>query len=134
MGVATRVVFTGLVPREQVYGILALSDLFVSTSSREGMPVAVLEAMACGVPTILSDIPPHREIAGQADFIPLIEVGNVERLAQAIDQVALMSPSERTRIGRRCRELVENRFSVTAMRRGYDRVFAEIAAGRSHDG
>lgn len=45
-----------------VRSYLHASDYFVSASKAEGMPNAVLEAMACGMPVILSDIPPHIEI------------------------------------------------------------------------
>ena len=40
------------------------SDIFVSTSLAEGLPNTVIEAMACGLPCILSDIGPHKEILG----------------------------------------------------------------------
>lgn len=43
---------------------LGASDCFVSYSESEGMPMAALEAASCGLPLILSDIAPHREIAG----------------------------------------------------------------------
>ena len=41
---------------------LGAADIFVSASITEGYPNAVLEALSCGLPVILSDIPAHREI------------------------------------------------------------------------
>lgn len=54
------VVFHGFV--DDVVPWLQASDLFVSASASEGMPLAVLEAISCGLPALLSDIPPHKEI------------------------------------------------------------------------
>lgn len=42
------------------------SDVFVSISRDEGQPNAVLEAMACGLPVLLSSIGPHEEILGDS--------------------------------------------------------------------
>jgi glycosyltransferase involved in cell wall biosynthesis len=76
----------------------ALSELythagvFVLPSSHEGQPIAVLEAMSYGCPTILSDIPPHREIAApSAQFVP---VGDIAGLEQRLKQ-AFGTPAER---------------------------------------
>ncbi len=55
-----RVYFHGFV--DEVVPWLQACDLFVSASASEGMPLAVLEAISCGLPALLSDIPPHREI------------------------------------------------------------------------
>ena len=46
-----------------VHQYLGASDYFISASLAEGLPNTVLEAMACGLPCILSNIPPHKEIA-----------------------------------------------------------------------
>ncbi len=55
------IVFCGQV--DNVGDYLKQADFFVSTSLSEGLPNSVLEALAAGVSVILSDIPPHREIA-----------------------------------------------------------------------
>ena len=52
--------FMGNVDNVQEY--LCVSDYFLSASVAEGLPNSVLEAMASGLPCLLSDIPPHREI------------------------------------------------------------------------
>jgi glycosyltransferase involved in cell wall biosynthesis len=126
MGSAARVTFTGLVDRDEVYRHVARADLFVSTSYGEGMPVAVLEAMACGCPVVLSDIPPHREIAGETDFIPLVNPDDVAGFAREVRRFHDMTPAERAVIGRRCRQLVEDRFSIAAMHRTLSNVYARI--------
>jgi glycosyltransferase involved in cell wall biosynthesis len=118
-----RVTITGLIQRDAVYRHLGLADLLVSASVVEGLPVAVLEAMACGCSVVLSDIPPHREIAAAAGVIPLVQPHDVEGFAREIRRFRRMSPSERRQIGQACRRVAEEKFSVTAMHRGYDRVY-----------
>ncbi|MBD2199680.1 MULTISPECIES: glycosyltransferase family 4 protein [Calothrix] len=118
-----RIKMTGLIAREAVYQHLANADLFVSTSWLEGLPVAVLEAISCGCPVILSDIPPHREIADGVDFIPLIHPDDVVGFAEEIMRFHQMSASQRAEIGQKCKQLVEERFSLTAMHKKYEAVY-----------
>jgi glycosyltransferase involved in cell wall biosynthesis len=125
-GVAGRVELTGLVPRDDVYGLLSRGDVFVSASRGEGLPVAVLEAMACARPVILSDIPPHREIATGVDAIPLLAPDDVAGFAREIRRLRAMSVAERAAIGQQCRQVAAERFSVQAMHRGYEQVYAEV--------
>lgn len=125
--VENRVVLTGLVPRETVYSHLLSAHLFVSTSRIEGLPVAVLEAMACGLPIILSDIPSHREIAAGTDFIPLLATDDVSGFASKIEKFARLTSSERLAIGKKCRDRVEAHFSLDAMRAGYQAIYDEVS-------
>ena len=59
-----RVHFLGAMPRAAAY--LRAFDVFVSASAREGLPLALLEAMACGLPVVVSDIPAHLTVLGQS--------------------------------------------------------------------
>jgi glycosyltransferase involved in cell wall biosynthesis len=126
-GLQGRVTLRGLIPREQVFLASAEADVFVSTSRGEGLPVAVLEAMAAGCPVILSDIPPHRELAEDAGFIPFVTPGDVEGFAKEIKRYRAMTSDERREIGRRCRAHVSARFTLPIMRAGTDAVYMETA-------
>lgn len=127
-GIEERVELTGLLERDGVYRRLAVADVYVSASSGEGLPVAVLEAMACGRPVVLSDIEPHREIARGVDFVPLFPPGDVGSLARELQRFSRMSTEDRRLIGKRCREHVEERFGLRAMHRAYERIYAHLVA------
>ena len=118
-GLDKQVEYTGLIPRCRVYEKLVDADLFVSASLGEGLPVAVLEAMVCRCPVILSDIPPHREIADGVDFIPLIHPDDVNGFAREIRKRGELSPGERAAIGENCRKLVAERFNLNRMHQRY---------------
>jgi glycosyltransferase involved in cell wall biosynthesis len=85
MGLRDSVQIAGWVPREQLYSLYARARAFVYPSLFEGFGMPVLEAMAAGVPVACSDIPPLREVAGDAAlfFNPLDE----DDIASAMERV-----------------------------------------------
>lgn len=126
-GLGDRVELTGLLPRDEVFHHYARSDLFVSVSHGEGLPVAVMEAMAAGLPVVLSDIPPHHEVVDGLDDVPLVRPGDVAAFAREIDRFRRMTRSRRQEIGSRCRARVLETFTLARMHQGYDRVYRELA-------
>jgi glycosyltransferase involved in cell wall biosynthesis len=125
-GLSLQIQLTGLLPREAVFEHLFNADLFVSASRGEGLPIAVLEAMACSCPVVLSDIPPHREIAADVDFIPLVAPDDVKGFAREIERIRQMSAPQRRTLGAQCRMLVEEHFGLPAMHRRYAEVYAQV--------
>jgi len=86
MGVADHVDFIGF--QNNPYKWMSRADLFVHSSEREGLPNAILEAMACGVPVVSTDCVsgPGEIITSGVDGV-LTPVNNPEALADAITKV-----------------------------------------------
>ncbi len=78
---AERVQLPGFVP--EVAGWMKAADVMVSVSHFEGRPNAVIEAMACGTPLVVSDIPEHREILGP-DSALFVDHTDAHDIANAI--------------------------------------------------
>ena len=90
---------------------LRAADLFVLPSRREGLPVALLEAMACGLPCIASRLPGSTDtIVDDGRNGVLVPPGDVGALASAMAAV-LREPSHATALGAAARETVLQRFS-----------------------
>lgn len=132
MDMEDRVVLTGLIPRNEVFARLATSQVLISTSKGEGLPVAVIEAMAARCPVILSDIAPHREVADGAQFIPLVPPGDVGAFTEEISRFQRMSPDELRELGRLCREHVLARFTLPIMHSGLDEVYRHLPGLSEH--
>lgn len=93
-----------------IAALWACAHIAVLPSHREGLPLSLLEAAACGRPLVATDVPGCREIA-RADvnalLVPLEDAG---ALADAIDQLAA-DPQLRRQFGKASRQLVERTFS-----------------------
>lgn len=82
---------------------MAHSAVFVLSSAWEGLPGALIEAMACGCPVVSTDCPSGpAEILEGGMYGPLVPVGDAAALAKAIESV-LDSPPERVRLRARAR-------------------------------
>jgi glycosyltransferase involved in cell wall biosynthesis len=73
--------------RNNLYELLPQYDMFVMSSHFEGQPVSLLEAMACGLPALLSDIPVLREVGGEkAIYFSISDTGEFVRRITEIQQ------------------------------------------------
>ena len=88
---AGRVHLLGKVSHEQVQSLMRAADLFVSGSHAESCGYAVLEAMACGVTPVVTDIPSFRALVGEVGR--LWPRGDAKALADALVRSAAQRPS-----------------------------------------
>lgn len=112
-GVADRVRFLGRLDEAAIVEALQSADIFVNPSEGEGLPNAVLEAMACALPVVLSDIGPHRELIGDGEA-GLLCNGDAPSIAEALGRLAA-SPEMRERMGAAARQIVEREFGWSEM-------------------
>ena len=97
--------------REDIPDLLASADLFVFPSLFEGLPGAVIEAMALGLPVIASDIPSLREVVENGKNALLVPAASPKELAAAIDEL-LKDPGRMNRFSEKSREIFEQRFTL----------------------
>jgi glycosyltransferase involved in cell wall biosynthesis len=96
LGIAHRVVFTGYV--DNLWDLMKRADALISLSRFEGCPNVVLEAMACGCPLIVSDIPAHREILDERSAL-FVDPKDPDEAASAIRATLFSGDAAR---GRAC--------------------------------
>lgn len=92
--------FTGRRSSEEVFLFMRQSACLVLPSLSEGMPNVVLEAMACGIPVVASDLPGIREVVQDEETGFLVAPRDVEDLAQKL-LILVQNPERRQKMGDR---------------------------------
>ena len=97
-GLDGRVEFAGCVPENEMVSYFHASDLYISASHSDGSSVSLLQAMACGLPPIVSDIPGNREwvVAGENGW--LFKDGESDQLSSLMIKTA-RTPEVRATLG-----------------------------------
>lgn len=103
---------------------LQAADLFISTSLAEGLPNTVLEAMACELPCVLSDIPPHQELFGKDGLF--FACGDTDALSGLLSSLGCSQLAE---MGHFSRQMVEQKFCARIMSYGYQTKYIELMEG-----
>lgn len=118
-----RVSFVGL--QQNVYPWLFHADIFVLASDWEGISLAILEAMAAGLPVIATDVGGNPEVVVDGETGVLVPPRNPQALAGAILQLAA-NPIERQRMGLAGRQRVEKYFSIQETARKFEELYTQI--------
>jgi len=125
LGLEDKVVFMGR--RDDVDAILPMCDIGVASSMREGLPVNIMEALACGLPVVASNNRGHRALIKSGENGYIVKPDDSEELAarvlQIIDDTALydilsdnaaasVGENARSRIANKMKKLYEDNFSA----------------------
>ena len=122
-GIADRVVFTGT--RDDVRRVLAGVDLVVFSSLWEGLPVALLEAMAAGRPIVATSAPGIREVVSDGRDALVVPPRDSWGLAQAM-RTALADTALADALGAAARRLCAQEFSAERMVGSYEQVYRDL--------
>ncbi len=118
LGLADRVIFTGRLPMEKIPFVLRALEVFVYATFREGMPMAVMEAMAAGLPIIATEaegIPDLFET--ERTFGIMVPRGDPVALARAMKELYYLPPERRRILGKEARERIKEAFSPEILAR-----------------
>ena len=124
LGLQKRVRFLGFEP--DVLRWLCAGDGFVLCSRWEGMPVALLEACACELPSVVTAIAGVREVVPDSQSAFSVPVGNPDALAASMRHMMSLTISERRELGRCARSFVAKGFSLDAVLDRWEAVYAEV--------
>jgi colanic acid/amylovoran biosynthesis glycosyltransferase len=110
-GLADRVHFLGYADQQGVLRCLQQSDVFVLPSFAEGVPVSLMEAMACGVPVIATRIAGVSELVADGDTGLLVHASDAASLRDAMARY-LTDASLRMNVATRARRTIESEFDI----------------------
>jgi glycosyltransferase involved in cell wall biosynthesis len=127
LNVTDRVRFLGF--RQDVGDLLAASDLVVLPSLREGLSIALLEAMAAGKPIIATSIGSQREVSSHADMARLVPPADAPALSEAILRLA-GDPTLMDRLGTSARNVYKSRYTESRMLRSYRQLYFDLLSAK----
>lgn len=117
-------------PFDDVEDFLRAADLFVLPSLEEGMSLAVLEAMAAGLPVVATNIPANQAIVEENVSGRLVPPRDGERLAGAVIDLLADGPAAES-LGQAARRQASERFSLDRTLDRHLELFERVLAARS---
>jgi len=125
LGVSDRVIWPGTC--SQMPAVYNALTILVLSSTDEGFPNAVGEAMACGIPCVVTRVGDAARIIGDTGFVA--EIGDDEAIANAVSTLLRESGDARVARGRACRQRICASFSVQALARNTEQALMALFPG-----
>jgi glycosyltransferase involved in cell wall biosynthesis len=124
LGLGQRVKFAGF--SANVSRWMQAADGFVHSSLYEGLPMVLLEAGACGLPAVATDVPGTREVIVQGETGWLAPAGDPERLGETMNWLMHTPPKKRRAIGRQARQHVVEHFSLDVVLDRWEELYVDL--------
>ena len=129
LGLERRVRFAG--HERNVLRWMQASDGFALTSRYEGLPMVLLEAGACAVPVVATDVAGTREVVVDGETGWLARAGDAAALAARMAKLMHAPPEERRAMGERARTHVVRRFSLEVVLDRWEQLYADLLERKS---
>ena len=130
-GVADCVRYVGSVEGAAKQALLQSADVYIQPSHHEGLPIALLEALAAGLPVVATRVGAVPEVVTPGCEGLLVPARSPEELADAMVHVAA-SPSERRAMGRAAHGLARRRFSLARFEADLLQLYATLEREQRH--
>lgn len=128
LGADRNVRFLGF--RSDMPGLLAAADIVALPSLREGLSIALLEAMAAGKPVVVTNIGSIQEATRNGECAILVPVRSARALAAAFTQL-MSDPAYAARLGQRGRQIYQQHYTVDRMTSQYLLLYEELLRARA---
>lgn len=102
--------FLGNVTHSDLSALLMQADLFCLPSRSEGFCTSLLEASACGTPSVITNVGGARELIPTPEYGHVVSEMSAPSTLEAVKQYFALDASERKHMGTRCQKLVDNEF------------------------
>ncbi|HFC54380.1 MAG TPA: glycosyltransferase [Gammaproteobacteria bacterium] len=124
LGIGESVRFLGI--RDDVQQLMKGVDGYLMSSAWEGMPMVLLEAAASALPIVTTDVGGNREVVrdGVSGFV--VEPGDANRLASAIQRMMALPEEQRRAMGEAGRKLVEKHYGLAPIMEQWEALYAEL--------
>lgn len=124
----TYIRFTGALPNAQVIALMKQANLMLFLSKHEGFPNAVVEAMGCSCPLIVSDIPAHREFLDGRSAL-FVNPYNISEILNAVKN-CLSHPGE-AKIRAEVAKKLADQWTIEKSVKEYEDLYTEILRSRN---
>ena len=114
--------------RDDVPRLMAALDLLASSSLGEAFPNVLGEAMACGVPCVVTDVGDSAEIVGETGRV--VTPGDMAGLAAHLVELLHWPAGRRAQLGERARERVRARYAISDVARRYEAFYEQLLSER----
>ncbi len=115
-------------PRDDIPALLAALDLYVSPSRREAFPMSIGEAMACGVPCVVTDVGDSALMI--ADTGRVVPQADPAALAEACLELLRLPEEERKALGEAARSRVEQEYNLEGIAQRYAQLYRSLIVSR----
>jgi glycosyltransferase involved in cell wall biosynthesis len=127
LGISNSVEFSGIIPKERVPDWLQQGDIFLNTTNVDNTPVSVIEAMACGLCIVSTNVGGIPYLLKDGEDALLVSPENPEAMAKAVTRI-LSEPDLAEHLSRNARNVAEN-YDWPNFLKSWEYLFSHIACG-----
>ncbi|MFB6225751.1 MAG: glycosyltransferase family 4 protein [Candidatus Paceibacteria bacterium] len=118
------IILAGFQSGDTLDQLFSHAEIMVSPSDHEGLPVTLLEAMSYSLPVVLSDIPEHKEVIKDSEY--LFSAGDADDLEKTLKNILNKSKQKLREIGAKNRKIIEQNYSWNTVSESIEKLYKEL--------